>query len=379
MGPLLTFNLDGTERRAYGDLWRVWLLAEAEAGVPVQIQVDPQAALRWEELDRLPELIELHYQGADPRVQEYLAARPQISRFDWTGHRQSRIDLSATQLVELGVECGPGPLELHLPAGGTLRRLALAPPDAPGALRIEAPDGGSGIYLMQGCQHLPEGPRALPGLERLRALSLFPVRRVRLERLLPYRELEELTLSGPPGAVEGLARLAEFPKLRRVSLRDCYELDVHALPPASAFPTLEAVEVDGIRQADAAVLSQRLAGLKTLSLRGKRTDAWLRAHLDNPFREWPEEHGASRGKAAMSAYRQAALALDRAGTAGEPEAIRAGLEAFVRAFNRLSAREPFDTIQREQVMDAYDELASRVNGLVPVETTRQWFEEWEDL
>lgn len=380
MGPLLRLNLDGTERPVHEDLWRIWLLpGEPEPGVVIRVQIDPEAAIRWEELDRLKELVELRYEGCDSRVQAYLAARPQLSRFDWTGHRQSRIDLSAAPLVELGVECGPGPLELRLPAGGTLRSLALAPQAGPDMLRIEAPEAGAGIYLMQGCQHLSEGPRALPGLERLQSLSVSNVRELHVEHLLPYQALEELTIMGPPGAIHGLGGLTEFPRLRRLCLRDCYELDAVELPPASAFPSLEAVEVDGIRLPDAGVFSKKFSGLKKLSLRGKRTDAWLRANLQNPFRDWPEEHGARVGKAAMTAYRQAVLALEKSGAAQDLDAVRTALEAFVQAFNRLSEREPFDTIQREQVADAFDELAERVTALVPLQTAREWFDEWDEL
>lgn len=378
MGPLLTLNLDGTKRKVHSDLWRLWLLpGEPEPGVVIRAQIDPEAALRWEELDRLPELVELYYEGRDPRVQEYLAARPGITRLSWSGHGQTRLDLSRTSLTELSFDCGAEPLEVQLPISGTLQRLSLAAPASPEALHIQAPEAGAGIYLMEGCQEAPDGPYALKGLERLRALSLFHVQRVWLERLLPYQELEELTIIGPPGTVVGLELLARFPQLRRVTLRECYDLDASALPPATAFPALEKVEVDGIRQADAVLLTQRLVGLRQLSLRGKRTDAWLRANLQNAFREWPDEYGSALGKAAMTAYRQATLALDRA--PADPEAIRAALHAFLAALNRVSARHPFDTIQREEVADAFDELASRVTDAVPLATTRAWFDDWEEL
>jgi len=376
MGPLLTLNLDGTERQVHNDLWRIWLLpGEPEPGVVIRVQIDPEAAIRWEELNRLPGLCELRYGGRDPRVQEYLAARHGITRLAWSGHGQSLLDLSASHLGEFSFDCGELPLEVRLPAAGTLRHLALAPPVDSTALRIHAPEQGAGIYLREGSQNLPEGAYALAGLERLHALSLFNVKQVRLERLLPYQELEELTIIGPPGEIVDIERLAAFPKLRRVVLRECYDLNAASLPPASAFPALESVEIDGIRQTDAAMLTQRLAGLRQLSIRGKRTDAWLRANLQNYFREWSDDYGPTVGKAAMAAYRKVTLALD--GAQGDPEKIRAALQLFVAAFNRLSARDPFDTIQREQVGDAFYELAERV--AIPIATTREWFDEWEDL
>jgi hypothetical protein len=378
MGPLLTLNLDGTKRRVHSDLWRIWLLpGEPEPGVVIRVQIDPEAAIRWEELDRLPELVELQYSGRDARLPKYLAARPGITRLSWSGHRQIQLDLSRTHLAELSFDGGTEPLAVRLPLSGTLQRLAFAAHPDPAALRIHAPEAGAGIYLMQGCQDLTGAPSAVPGLERLRALSVFNVKEVRLERLLPYRELEELAIIGPPGAIAGLEVLASFPKLRHVTLRECYELDAAALPLASAFPALERVEIDGIRRTDATLFAQCLAGLPHLSIRGKRTDAWLRANLQNAFREWPDEHGSTVGKAAMAAYRQATLALDRA--PADAEAIRVALQAFLAALSRVSAHYPFDTLQREQAADAFDELAARVADAVPLATARAWFDEWEEL
>ena len=80
MKELITINLDGTERRVHCDLWRIWLLpGEPEPGVVIRVRIDPNAPIRWDELDRLPELVEIHYSGRDTRVQEYLAARPGIT------------------------------------------------------------------------------------------------------------------------------------------------------------------------------------------------------------------------------------------------------------------------------------------------------------
>jgi len=378
MGPLLTLNLDGTERQVHIDLWRIWLLpGEPEPGVVIRVQIDPEARIHWEELDRLTELVEIYYGGGDPGVQEYVASRHGISRLGWSGHRQSRIDLSGSELTEFSFDCGEQPLEVLLPTAGTLCRLAMKPPANPAVHQIQAPKAGEGIYLTVNCQGLADAPYAISGLERLNSLSLFNVKQVRLERLLPYQELVELTIIGPPGAIPDLERLAGFPKLRRLVLRDCYDLNAEALPPAAAFPALEKVEIDGIRQADAASFAQRLAGIPGLSIRGKRSDAWLRANLYNPFREWPEEHSPTVGKAAMSAYRKAALGLDRRPT--DPDAARAILEAFIQTLNRLSARNPFDTIQREQAFDAFDELASRVADVIPLATMREWFDEWDEL
>lgn len=375
MGPLLTLNLDGTERQVHSDLWRVWLMpGEPEAGVVIRVQIDPDSKIRWEELDKLVELVELEYGGRDSRVQDYLSRRHDIHRFGWSGHQQSQIDLSRTAIAELSLNASDGPLEVRLPSSGSLRRLSLALPADPGLLRFVPPEKGARIHLMLNCSATPDGPTAIAGLEAIRALSLFNVRQLRIGELVPYQQLEELTVIGPPGGIPDLEELTLLPRLKKLFLRDCYGLNAAGMPRSSALPKLESVEIDGIRRADADLLTERL-GKRTLSIRGKRSDAWLRANLDNPFREWPEEHGVKVGKAAMAAYRKAAAALERP---GELEAVRTALHGFMTAINKLSEREPFDTIQREQVMDAFDELASQAGDILPSETAETWFEEWDD-
>lgn len=376
MGPLITINLDGTERQVHSDLWRVWLLpGEPEPGVVIRVPINPEAKIHWEELDRLPELTELQYTGADGRVVDYLATHSGIHRFGWSGHQLAVIDLERTSLTEFSLSGGDGPLEVRLPDSGSLTRLSLALPADPSSLRFHAPDQGAGVNLMLNCTEVADSPPALSGLEEIRALSLFNVRRVRIEDLLPYRRLMELTVIGPPGGILDLENLARLPNLRSLFLRDCYELNAAAMPPSSALPTLEKVEIDGVRKSDADLVAERLGNRVKLSIRGKRSDSWLRANLDNPFREWPEEHGGKVGKAAMAAYRKASAALERP---ADLEAVRNVLHEFMAAINKISAREPFDTIQREQVMDAFDELAAMAGDTLGSATADAWFEEWDE-
>lgn len=344
----------------------------------IQLRVDPTAAIRWEELDRLPGLTELAYTGRDPRLPEYLARRPGIRSLSWGGHGQRCLDFSDGHLEQLSFDAS-GALEVRLPRSGSVRSLALAAPKAAEAVRVVAPGDGAGIYLMIGCQDVPDGPAAIPGLEALRALSVFHVTRLELERLRPYGALEELSVAGPPGEILDIERLAQFPRLAKLMLRDCYHLGADRFPARVRLPGLRSVSVDGVRQAEGALLKERLAGLPELSLRGQRTDAWLRANLDNPFREWPDDYGDTAGRAAMAAFRTALTALEKPATRADAAAIRDVLQAFVDRFNRLSARAPFDTIQREQVADGYDELAGRVMGTVPLAEARAWFDEWDDM
>jgi hypothetical protein len=208
---------------------------------------------------------------------------------------------------------------------------------------------------------------------------VFNVTRLELSRLLPYRALEELSVAGPPGEILDIERLAQFPRLAQLTLRECYRLSADRFPSLAELPGLRSVFIDGVRQDEGALVKQRLASVSELSLRGLRSDAWLRANLDNPFREWPDDYGATVGRAAMAAFRTALTALEKPSTRADAAAIREVLQAFVERFNRLSSRTPFDTIQREQVADGYDELAGRVAETVPLAEARAWFDQWDEM
>jgi hypothetical protein len=228
---------------------------------------------------------------------------------------------------------------------------------------------------MLNCGDIPEGPGALPGLERIRSFSLFNAGRISIRSLLPYNELEELRVTGPPGRVTDLDSLVLFPRLQTLTLRDCYELQAAEMPPAAAFPSLKSVMIDGIRVAGAALVAAPW-GKRSASRYGANAPTHgCEPTWPTPLREWPDEHGARVGNAAMATYRKAAAAMERAANL---EATREALHSFMATINRIAAKIPFDTIQREQVMDAFDELAALAGDALPSATVDTWFEEWDD-
>jgi hypothetical protein len=113
----------------------------------------------------------------------------------------------------------------------------------------------------------------------------------------------------------------------------------------------------------------------TVSASGTKTETWLAAHMNNPFRDWVDDSRAF-GTAACRAYTTARSAVDAAPAAGphrEP-AVQAALRGLIADLNAINARfEQIDTINREHAIDVYLELARHAN--TDIALAEQWVDE----
>jgi hypothetical protein len=369
----VALRLQETTLTVPADLWRLWLQPGVpEQGVVVRQPIDPKAPVRWTELDKLRSLCELEYNGTDPRVVAYVAKRKGLKTFRWLSHERRRIDLSRTAITEASVHVN-GELALRVPR--TLTRLSLLSARQLSKLSVETDDEGARLSLYVW------GPRgrvpAVTGLAALRTLVIGATASLDLRPLVGYRALRDLDIYGDDSGIEvtGIATLARWPTLESVSLRNMYHTSFLALPPPAKLPSLARLTIDGIRAHDAAAVKRLYAGFRGLSMRGVRTDAWLRANADNPFREWKEEHGAALGRRATKAYRAAHAAIDaRRPNAKQALAI---LRAFIDAFNAVEA--DIDTIMREEIDGAYGTVAARLAHAVPEKQAIAWFDAWREF
>jgi hypothetical protein len=191
----------------------------------------------------------------------------------------------------------------------------------------------------------------------------------------PLSDLEHLTLTfgTPPGIFTDLGQLRQYDRMHTLQLDDAYGLDPHALPD---LPQLRHLVLNGTRRSIATALKRRFqSGQVTMSVSGAKTDAWLAAHMDNPFRDWVEDSRAF-GQAACKAYTRAQQAID-AIEPGSPDRLTIGeraLRNLVADLNTINSEYGLiDTNYREQAGDAYHNLASRL----PVSQARanEWFDE----
>ena len=362
---ILTLRLQDPPLALDADLWRLWLEPDPEEGIAIRARVDPARPVVWRELDELKQLVELQYQGVDASVAAYVTARKSLRTFWWLKHGQSRIDLSKSALTELAVDAS-APLTVALPR--TLTTLRLLEVSAWNSLRVESDDDGARLAIWAWSSKKPV--RAIAGLPALAKLSVGLISKLDLALVDKHRELRALEIFGDDAgaAITNLGKLSILSKLESLSIRNAFHTDFSQLP--SSLPALKTFAVDGVRAEAAKILRARGA-----TVRGVRTDAWLRANADNPFREWTDEHGPSLGARATRAYRKAHAAIDaKKPTRKQAEAI---LRAFVEAFNAVEA--DVDTIMREEIDAAYARVADRVRAQVPEKEATKWFDAWREF
>ena len=113
--------------------------------------------------------------------------------------------------------------------------------------------------------------------------------------------------------------------------------------------------IDGIRKCDAEKIKSAWKSFGDLSVKGVRTEKWIRENLDNPFRDWDRDYDQKIGKKAASIYKKALKAIDKLPDQ-KLETTESVLRSYVEAFNRFA--EELDTTAREVIVDAYHLLAS---------------------
>ena len=160
---------------------------------------------------------------------------------------------------------------------------------------------------------------------------------------------------------------------------ECYDFDATSLPSPDAMPRLEKLELDGLRGDAAALIAKQWKGFAGLSIRGKRSPGWIRDNLGNPFFTWGDELGHAAVTQACRIYKTASTALDKLGEDADANAVRAILEKFVTGFNRFNAKHDVDTMMREQICEAFLQLAQRRPALVNEEEVQPWIEEWREF
>ncbi|MEV0560967.1 hypothetical protein [Dactylosporangium sp. NPDC050588] len=314
-------------------------------------------AVDWRALDGFPSCTELAWSGADRGLAAALAARPCIDTLVWTD-APSTVDLSGTALAELRVT-GPAVSLVRLPAA--LQRLMLDGAGLPG--RIVAPGrlwlavDGAGVGTV-----LPSGLDQVPVAD-LRGAGTVSV--AGLREALPGLRSLRVRWQRPPGDLHGAAGLAGLDGLTVVELSGAYGLHADTLPD---LPGLRVLTADGLRTSAAAELRRRhRGGGVRLTLRGAKSDTWLAANLDNPFRDWADDHPRA-ATVACKAYADAARAI--AANTADPRQI---LLTMVGRFNTIHASLlALDTLRREQVGDAVAVLAGRAG--VPADEAFEAFD-----
>jgi hypothetical protein len=321
------------------------------------------ASPRWRALDALGALTEIDFEGDDPGLVEHLEHRPLIETLGWSSDQIRELDLRRTGLLSVRLAT-PALERLRLPAACESLRLQAA-----ASLRVDQEGDGDGLVLI--AFGSLGSLRTLFGLERLRRIEILFAREHDCAELARFPHLERVRFHEVE-RLRSFASLAALPRLRRLEIRSCYDLDVELAPPLSSWPALEQLSIDGLRASDAAIFKRRAAGDRRLELRGAKSEAWLRANIDNPFRDWVDHHDAPVARAATRAYTAATRAI-----AARPGDLDAALRDFVGAFNEIDARGGIDTADREEICAAFFELVAQARASADDYETR--LDEWREF
>jgi hypothetical protein len=357
----LRVTLGGPEAHLTRGTWRLSIGPGCALAPPTNAQID------WRALDPFGALTEVDYTGADDTIVGWLATRPLVGTLHWHGHGRERIDLSRTHLSAVHLHDLDATASIVLPSSA--RRLWL---DGVlhARLAVEDSRGGRGLTLVR---DLAEGELGfIAGLDGLTQLEVWHARAVPAGVIARFPALRKVVLRADLGTLLDGERLGELRHLEALELHDFYGYDFASLPAAEIWPSLRRVEIAGFRKSAQPLLKEKLADVRDLSLRGAKTDAWLAANLDNPFRDWVDQDAAKGRKAAASwTKRRSAIAA-----AASPTEKKAVLEAFIGDFNQLDAKHGLDTIDREEVGEAFAALTEAA-GLG--DETDALFDAWRDF
>ncbi|MEZ6124198.1 MAG: hypothetical protein R3C49_13630 [Planctomycetaceae bacterium] len=317
-------------------------------------------------------MTDLTYRGSDASVVDYLCSKAcTVEVFSWCESGQNRFDFSAaTVLTDLGLEITGRSAHLRLPVHGHFEQLRLMKVSAGCKVSVACPEKGRGVCLM-----VADGPLVtIPGLKKISSLELFGVRNVDVAEVVKaYPNLTELTMSFKSGGLISVTSLTKLRHLKCLRIFECYDLNVPDFPGAAQMPNLQTVYIDGIRAADAKLRAETLRGIEDLTICGRRTDQWIANNLDNPFRHWDEDSGASTGKKVMNAWKTAMTEIGKLPARGSKTKGKAVLNSFVEVFNKLDQRSGLTTDQREQIRDAFFGLAAK---LPPGTVTDDDYDSW---
>lgn len=324
--------------------------------------------LNFNALDALPHLTEIRYVGQDPAFADYIIQR-KIPNVAWHAHGQQTIDLRASHVGLLSLDVDSEPVTLKAPQ--TLWALTISGNSA--QLTVEGARLDSPFRLHVCGPQITQPPR---GVEAVQVVTYSGLLDTDTSGLASYTRLTDLRLQGGPGKLRDASALNRLTGLRELDIYEMYDLDGAGWP--LNWPLLEGVRIHGVRKADARSIKVALATVPDVRISATRGDAWIAAHLSNPFRGWRESQ-LLFGQAACAAWKKAKSRAKKLGPNAEVKKAKQMLESLVVALNRLCVEHAYemDTIQREEAGDAVGALALEAG--VTEEQASLWFDEWRDF
>ena len=214
-----------------------------------------------------------------------------------------------------------------------------------------------GELLHLGLSNFNSGYLKFKGLREVRSLSIFLLKNYSVdiaEIANTFPNLEFLKINGQNASLRNIEALAKLQHLESVWLSDLYDFD--SFVKKTEMPNLRSISLWSVPKVVADKVKKEFKGIDELEIKQARTDEWIKANLDNPLRNWDGREGTkpSVAKKAMKAYTDAYKKLS--GNKNKDEAVTT-LQNFIAIFNEIDKKHHIDTLEREEIWEAFKILA----------------------
>ena len=292
----------------------------------------------------------------DENLKDFLEATPMMTQLELNCAGKS-LDISRTHLQQLVLHAS-GTEEVLL--NGSLWQLVING-DTSRLKSVCCPFDGE---LLSVQLELNGGGFCIRGLEKLRNLRIFSQRGecVDLEDVAAsFPNLREIFINAQGGTLKNIDALAKFEHLKDVWLSDVYGFE--RFPTRAQLSHLKRLCFWSVPKGACEAARAQFKDIESLVIRQPRSKQWLAANLNNPLRGWDgrEGVGAATARKAMRAYagthkKLSVLEAEPASDELKTEKTEI-LKEFIAVFNAIDAKHSIDTMEREEIWEAFCKLA----------------------
>ena len=181
-------------------------------------------------------------------------------------------------------------------------------------------------------------------------------------------------INGKNASLRNIEALVKFQHLESVWLSNLYNFD--SFVKKTEMPNLSSITLWSVPKIVADKVKKEFKGIDELDIKQVHTDEWIKANLDNPLRNWDGRDGTkpSVAKKAMRAYTDAYKKLSA--NKNKDEAVTT-LQNFIAIFNEIDKKHSIDTLEREEIWDAFNILGELTS--LTVKEKEEIFEDLRDL
>ena len=287
----------------------------------------------------------------DAQLQSFLKENQQVSKLELEEVDEAIVDMSASGIDDIVIRDSHIEKIVLNRYIQTLYTLG----DFSTIKEIVCPFEGELLHL--GLSNFNSGYLKFKGLREVRSLSIFSDKNYSVdiaEIANTFPNLEFLKINGQNASLRNIEALAKLQHLESVWLSDLYDFD--SFVKKTEMPNLRSISLWSVPKIVTDKVKKEFKGIDELDIKQARTDEWIKANLDNPLRNWDGREGTkpSVAKKAMKAYTDAYKKLS--GNKNKDEAVTT-LQNFIAIFNEIDKKHHIDTLEREEIWEAFKILA----------------------